>query len=638
VALAKPTVHPTHPFRHEENHEALLQYLKQRLTVGKQSRDNEIDRLIRVDKSMAGWMRRSKEDQERIRQSEVDGSPQAVAMNLPLSFVHVDDMMTYFAETFAPSRGMFYHTGQPAEVGEANQIITKMNNDAIYAGFYREVLRGIYQVLKYNSGGYRVEWGKDEGPKLEADQSGNTVVTTEVKWQGNRLKALDKYNLLVDPTVQVGDLHRDGEFAAYAEMRSHYWLQHRASNGVFFNCDDALSRNESISQCAYYRSPPQEAMFTSPDGSDTGSNWVNILAETPGYSHQNGFELVHIYIRLNPTEFGLIPGNKTEQAPRSRYEIWKFTVLNDTYIISAEWMNNAHGHIPFYLGVVNDDSMGAAQKSVAEILQPLQDFASFLLNLHVYSTRSSVWGLTVYDPTVVDFSKMPKGEINGYLPVNPAGYGKSIDQAIWKHNSTLETKQTISDLEAMMGIINQFFPTQALPSQIASIDRAVESQVAAVQHGANRRQQKTARLLDDSIFSKVRYAMYYNILQYMPDEETITDFYSGKPIELNLSALRNTNLPFIIGQGLKAIDRQAVAGMMQNIIFALIQAPQAAQGIDLLAMIDYWTSMIDVDIDMKQFRIAPQQVEGQPPQVDAAGNPIQPATDPAQIAGGPIYD
>jgi hypothetical protein len=45
-----------------------------------------------------------------------------------------------------------------------------------------------------------------------------------------------------------------------------------------------------------------------------------------------------------------------------------------------------------------------------------------------------------------------------------------------------------------MGLVNQFFPTQSLPSQIASIDRAVDSQVAAVQQGANRRQQKAARL------------------------------------------------------------------------------------------------------------------------------------------------
>jgi hypothetical protein len=72
--------------------------------------------------------------------------------------------------------------------------------------------------------------------------------------------------------------------------------------------------------------------------------------------------------------------------------------------------------------------------------------------------------------------------------------------------------------------------------------------------------------------------MYYNILQYQPDSSEVTDFYTGKPVKIDLASLRNTDLPFIIGQGLKAIDRQAAAQMLQQVIFALIQAPQAAQG------------------------------------------------------------
>jgi hypothetical protein len=189
----------------------------------------------------------------------------------------------------------------------------------------------------------------------------------------------------------------------------------------------------------------------------------------------------------------------------------------------------------------------------------------------------------------------------------------------------------LNQLEGVMGLINQFFPTQSLPSQIASIDRAVDSQVAAVQQGANRRQQKAARLLDDTLFRPMRFAMYYNIIQYQPDEEEIMDIFTGQPVKINLQNLRVSNLPFIIGQGLKAIDRMAAASMLQNIIFAMIQAPQVSQGIDLLGLIDYWTSMIDIDIDMKQFRLAPPAAEGEPPQVDENGNPIEPATNPAAV-------
>ena len=74
--------------------------------------------------------------------------------------------------------------------------------------------------------------------------------------------------------------------------------------------------------------------------------------------------------------------------------------------------------------------------------------------------------------------------------------------------------------------------------------------------------------------------------------------------------------------------------MLQQIIFALIQAPQAAQGIDLLGLIDYWTSMIDIDVDMNQFQAAaPAPPEGQ---TGPDGNPINPATAPESLTT-PIY-
>lgn len=637
VTLAQPQVHASHPFKHKTNHSKLRDYIRARLNVGMKARDARIDRLVRIDKNVSGWLRLDEADRKRAQQKDEDGTPLAVKMNLPLSFIHLDDMMTYFAETFAPSRGMFYHSGDPEEVDEARQIIVKMNNDAIYAGFYRQTLRGIYSCLKYNEGGFEVTWSTDRGPKLGVDQNDNKTVETELKWAGNRMEALDMYNTMWDPGVTLTDLHKDGEFAAKARLRSHYWLQSRAAQGVFFNCEAALSSPEAASRCKYYRSPPAETEMDQDSGRGSGTNWVDILSEGNGYRELGGYELVTVYIRLNPMEFGLLQGTKENRESRNRYEIWRFTLLNDEWLIEAQWMNNVHGHIPYYGGVLNDDLMGATQKSTAEILQPLQDFASFLMNLHVEASRSSLWGVTFYDPSVIDMSKIPKGEVVARVPIESRGYGKDIRNAIYEQSSTLETKQTLSDLTGVMDMINQFFPTQSLPSQIASIDRAVTSQVAAVQHGANRRQQKAARLLDDSTFSKIRYAMYYNIIQYAQEEEKILDYYSGKEVDFDIASMRNTNLPYIIGQGLKAIDRQAAAQQLNNLIFAMIQAPQAAQGVDLLGLIDYWSSMMDIDIDMKQFRLeAPADGTGVTTQQQEQQG-VQPATSAEAITGGAIY-
>lgn len=637
LKLPKPTVGVKHPFNNPQNHDKLLMYLKARLRQGAERRDAELDRLVRIDKNVAGWMKLSEEDRKRLHKKDETGLPQATLINLPLSFVHLDDMMTYFAQTFSPTRGMFYHTGKPEEVGSAAQIVTIMNNHAIYAGYYRELLQGVYSLLKYNTGGFQVYWSQDQGPDLAIDADGKKSLVTKLRWQGNRMESIDKYNFLYDPHVHPTKIHCDGEFAATIKMKSYFWLQNAAANGAYYNCEDALTGATDSAITKYYRNPPQEAMMDQDQSTGgTRTDWRSILGGYRSGSMQGGFELAEIHIKLDPTDFGLVGGTAAQQNARSRYEMWRFTVLNDKYIIDATYMNNVHGYLPFFLGVLNDDLMGTSQKSNAEILQPLQDFASFLLNTHILGNRKNLWGHTYYDPSMFDLKSIPEGEVAARVPMKPEAQGRDIRTGLSTPSNAIDTKQTMGDLSGVIDIINQFFPTQSLPSQIANIDRAVDSQVAAVQQGANRRQQKSARLLDDSVFRNVRYAMYYNLIQYQPDGEDIQDFYSGKQVTIDLGALKNTDLPFIIGQGLKAIDRQAAAHALQQIIFALIQAPQAAQRIDLLGLMDYWTSMIDIDLDMTKFELAPPAAPAVPGQPAAGGAAITPVTSP-QAVTAPIY-
>lgn len=637
VTLPKADVHPKHPFRNADTHEALLEYLQQRLRAGKAYRDSQLPRWVRIDKAVAGWMRHSKEDRERLADKHKNGTPQAVMMNLPLAFIHLDDMMTYFVQTFSPSRGMFYHTGKPTEAQPAQQIVTLMNNHAIYGGYYRQVVLALFSIMKYNLGGLCSYWATDQGPQLSANAQGATTVTQAKIWEGNKVESLSVYNTFWDPSVQPQDNYKDGEFCGKAKLVSHYWLQQKASQGYFYNCEQALADDNGIAVCNYYRHPPSEASMnldTSAGTGDRGTDWVGVLSGTPEYSRQSGFELTEIYIKLNPFQMNLIPRTKENATSRNQYEIWRFTICNDKYIIDATPMNNVHGFLPHFFGVINDDDMQNASKSPAEILQPLAEFASFLLNAHVTATRKNIYGLTVYDPSMIDMNAIPEGEVAARIPLKPSGYGKDLRSMLYKEDATLGTEQTLNDLQKVMQLIDQFFPTQALPSQIAGIDRAIDSQVAAVQQGTNRRNQKDARLIDDTLFRPLRFSMYYNIIQYQQDGAQIQDFH-GSTVTIDLTQLRQTDLPFIIGQGIKAIDMQAAATKLQQIIFALIQNPQAAQQVNLLGLIDYWTSLIDIDVDMTQFHIQQQAAPGQvgPDGQPIAGGPVSPITNPNAVTG-----
>src|SRR3546814_16576862 len=72
------------------------------------------------------------------------GQPVSMDQNLPLTFIHIDDMMTYLAQTFAPNRGMFYQIAKPENVDVASQLVSLMNYHAVYSGYYRQLLMAMY--------------------------------------------------------------------------------------------------------------------------------------------------------------------------------------------------------------------------------------------------------------------------------------------------------------------------------------------------------------------------------------------------------------------------------------------------------------------------------------------------------------
>lgn len=635
--LPKPQVHGTHPFVHQKNHQALMDYIIPRLNQGKAVRDSEVTRYAEIDKAVSCWMKMSDDDKKRIREKVKSGKPSGILMNLPIAFIHADDMLTYYTQTFAPGKAMFYQQGKPDESKAATQVVNLMNNHAVYTGYYRQLALACWAMEKYNLGGLTHSWEVEFGAKLQR-MNGQVQANQEVVWEGNKITSLNVYNTLMDPQVHPSELYKDGEWGATVEIKSFHWIMQRALAGVYSNLGDELyTKTGQRKACRFYKHPPTEAMMN--ENEDGPTNWVQRLSDNPEYTANNGFELVKVYIRLNPVQFGLV--DSKERATRNRYEIWRFTILEGGRIIEATYMNNVHNHIPMYLGLINDDEMGRFTKSVVERLLPMQDLASHTANIHILGSRKKLFGTTYYDKSVIDLSIIPEGEVAARVPTLPGGAGKRIQDAIYHDEGTIDTQQTMEHLSQIMDLTNQLFPTQALPSQIAGIDRAVKDQVSAVQNGVNRRLQKAAILMDCLCFRPMRFGLYFNILQYQKDGQQMSD-YRGRSIKVDLSGIGETDLMFVIGMGLKAIDRIATADKLQQVIFALIQTPQAGQQFDLARMLDYWSDMQDIDMDLTQFRIQ-QPAPTNPPgpgqegaAVDEQGNAIQPATAPGNLTS-PIY-
>src|SRR5690606_23380165 len=127
--------------------------------------------------------------------------------------------------------------------------------------------------------------------------------------------------------------------------------------------------------------------------------------------------------------------------------------------------------LPIYLSYLNLDDMLGANRSIAELLAGFQTFSSFLLNAHVQGARSSIWGLKGYDPDMFDIGDLENSEgVAGYLASKQPG--RDVRTGLTELKGTFDGSKTMEQVGGIMQLMQSLFPAQALPSQVAGLDRA----------------------------------------------------------------------------------------------------------------------------------------------------------------------
>jgi len=190
------------------SHDLLLRYLLARLQLDT-GRNQRRRRYARIDRSISTWQRLSAEDSKRKQKQEETGKAQAISMNMPLTHTHIDDMSAFFTEVYHPSSGAY---GAASAIPESQKamvdVVTRMNDDAADTMYYTELSRGVRALLKYNIGGFHLEW--------EEVKHDNSSDSGEAK-ERNHVCSIDMYNFFWDPSIKdPKDIRRKAEWAADA--------------------------------------------------------------------------------------------------------------------------------------------------------------------------------------------------------------------------------------------------------------------------------------------------------------------------------------------------------------------------------------------------------------------------------------
>lgn len=610
--------------RHQA-HDELLAYLKARLQLDSNITSRRL-RFARMDRSISTWQKLSAEDSKRQQKQDATGKAQAISMNMPLTHTHIDDMSAFFTEVYHPSSGAYGAASAiPDEQKGMVDVVERMNSDAAETMYYTQLVRGIRALLKYNIGGFELCWEKAENDN--STESGDDH-------ERNHVHYLDMYNLRWDPSIKdPKDIRRKAEWAATAYIVNRMELVRGVQAGEYFGVQPFFDANDSTSfaagatsQAEFYRYPPVETNIDAQDDQTATSSTVDWSAygASLGASKVDivgGYEVVKMYCWLNPKQFGLTYQQLEYTA--DGFYLWEFKILAGQRIISAkpviidsdDLTKQTNCIIPMYVGLLNYDDMGQSSRSIGELMTPFQSFTSFLLNAHVQGARSSIWGIKTYDSTMFDVSALEAADgVAGFVASKMPG--RDVRSGLQELKGTYDTTKTMDQVGSMLQLVQQFFPAQALPSQIAQMDRAVTSQVSAVLQGVSRRMQLLVMLLDQMIFNPLRFDQYRNLVN------------KGK---VKVDGVTDGAARKVLGSGLAQLNQEILEGAVRQIMMSLMQNQQLIQTYDIAPIFDFWASLLKIPIDTSKFKLQPNPT---PPVTPAAADANAAAGADAELAAG----
>ena len=596
-----------------EMHTKLLSYLTGRLSAGDIVRNRKIRRYAKIDRTISTWQKLDPEDSEREKIEDATGKQMALPFNLPILASHLDDMVSYFAEAIAPISNPFFSASGEGQVPE---LLKKFNRDAAARDYFGELQLTLRSLLKYNIGGLGLEW-------VDNSKNGGD--------SGNYWPHLDMYNTMWDPSIRDPKLVASkGEWAATVSLENRLTLVKKSLAGEWYGLEDLLQGGfEDQSRGKWYKEAAVTAAMGE-EGADSrttsakNSQTVNWDSWGIGLSSDmgpeiNGFEVVNMFCWVVPAQFGLLTDVERLELegqnidPEAYLELWRFKILGDTKVIDAEpvipreeAIEGERVEIPIYLSFLKQDQLKEAQRSFMELMKGFQRFGSNMFNIYIAGMRKNVWGVKGIDPTMFDTSKLRQGEPVGLLESKQPG--RDVRTGMMTLDSGAGVENAMNAVAQTMDMKNQMFPSQALPSQVAGIDRAVKNQVTTVVHGATRSLRTMLRTIDTTLMLPTRMGGFRNLRRH--DNAGIED-------------MTDEEVAKMLGSGIESMEAERVLDILWQLLYAIIQNQEAMTLFNVPAILTYMSRVGNMSVDLGQFARQPAQPPTPPEGAMPAAPPQQ---------------
>jgi len=544
-------------------HQKILDAVKERKDFSKRKMTNFHCQWDAADDSMRAYIHERDVDRKRKDKKKFEGEVDYVTLEVPYTYAIIMTAHTYYTSVMLSRAPLWQYTARHGATQDSIMAVEAVMDYQLKSGQQLPVLYNwLYDMARYSLGIVGCYWEREEKIVCRYEMQQQTILgvpfggTKKTKVEeilpgyiGNKLFNVRPYDFYPDPRVAMWKF-QEGEFVIHQTSEGYHNLLATAHTnpGYYINLEQLGKIMREKGNARPQGSSRVELPFQPGEAA---------TAPGPGF-----LTITDAYIKLIPKVWGL--GNS------NRVEVWCFQIAEDTVVISCKPLGLYHNKFPFSLMEGNFGSEEFAKFGMLEIIKPLTDILTWLVNSHFYNVRRIVNNQLVVDPSKITMKDLTKPG-QRVIRLKPNAFGQDVRTAVHQLQMTDVTRTHMGDIAFVEQMIQR-----------------VSSVVDNVMGMVNQSGRKTA--------TEVRSSTGYSTSRL----KTPVEYNSCLAFDpLSQMMLSNT-------QQLLDIDRKyAVAGnMLENAQTFLEAGPQQIAGdydfvsvdgtlpVDRLAQANFWKEMI----------------------------------------------
>lgn len=582
-----------------EFHGRLLDQLKERKELSKKKMGAYHCQWDAADDSMRAYIHEREVDKKRKDKKKFDGEVDYVTLEVPYVYAIVMTAHTYYTSVMLSRSPLWQFTGRHGETQDAIQAVEAVMDYQLKNGEQIPVLYNwLYDLARYSLGIVGCYWEKEERVVCRYEKVKNTLMgvpflgthTEKIEeiipgYEGNKLFNVRPYDFFPDPRVAIWKF-QEGEFCMRDTSEGYHSIINTAQTtpGYYINLKALGAKlKESGQDITQGSSRIELPMQPGESGNAPGPGFVKIT---------------DAYVKLIPSVWGL--------GDSKRIELWCFHIANDELIIRAAPLGLYHNKFPFNVMEGNFGSEEFAKFGMLEIIRPLTDILTWLINSHFYNVRRVLNNQLVVDPSMVVQKDLTKPG-QRIIRLKPTAFGRDVRTAIYQLQHTDVTRSHLADA--------------AFIEQMIQRVSAVVDNVMGMVNGSGRKTATEVRNSSGWSTSRLKTPVEYNsALAWFPlSQMLISNTQQLMTNERKFAVAGNTletaqkfimvdpksiagGYDFVGVEGTLPIDRLAQASLWKETLTQMARSPQIAMQWDINGMLAH-TMKLAGERNIDRFRI-----------------------------------